>query len=65
MVKENGPDDYSVLDNVPTKRSARTMGLDLKTHTVVLPAADFLPPKQGERRGEMKPGSFVLVVVGR
>lgn len=65
VVKENGPDDYSVLDNVPTKRSARTMGLDLKTHTVVLPAADFLPPKQGERRGEMKPGSFVLVVVGR
>jgi DNA-binding beta-propeller fold protein YncE len=65
VVKENGPDNFSVLDNVPTKRSARTMGLDLKTHTVVLPAADFLPPKEGERRGEMKPGSFVLVVVSR
>jgi len=65
VVKENGPDNFSVLDNVATKRSARTMGLDLKTHTVVLPAADFLPPKEGERRGEMKPGSFVLVVVSR
>jgi hypothetical protein len=40
------------------------MGLDLKTHAVVLPAADFLP-KEGERRGAMKPGSFVLLVVAR
>jgi DNA-binding beta-propeller fold protein YncE len=65
VVKQEGPDKYSVLDNVPTKRSARTMGLDLKTHNVVLPAADFLPPKEGERRGQMKPGSFVLLVVAR
>jgi DNA-binding beta-propeller fold protein YncE len=65
VIKQGGPDSYSVLDNVPTKKSARTMGLDLKTHNVVLPAADFLPPKPGERRGEMKPGSFVLLVVTR
>jgi DNA-binding beta-propeller fold protein YncE len=65
VIKRDGPDQYSVLENVPTKRSARTMGLDLKTHNVVLPAADFLPPKEGERRGQMKPGSFVLVLVAR
>jgi DNA-binding beta-propeller fold protein YncE len=65
VVKQEGPDKYSVLENVPTKKSARTMGLDLKTHNVVLPAAEFLPPKEGERRGAMKPGSFVLVVVAR
>lgn len=65
VVKQEGPGDYSVLENVPTKKSARTMGLDLKTHNVVLPAADFLPPKEGERRGTMKPGSFVLVVLAR
>ena len=65
VIKQDGPDKYSVLENVLTKRSARTMGLDLKTHNVVLPAADFLPPKEGERRGQMKPGSFVLVVVAR
>lgn len=65
VIKQEGPDSYSILENLPTKKSARTMGLDLKTHNVVLPAADFLPPKEGERRGTMKPGSFVLVVVAR
>jgi DNA-binding beta-propeller fold protein YncE len=65
VVKQESPNKYTVLDNVPTKKSARTMGLDLKTHNVVLPAADFLPAKEGERRGTMKPASFVLVVVSR
>ena len=65
VVKQDGPDKYTVLENVPTKSSARTMGLDLKTHNIVLPAAEFLPPKEGERRGAMKPGSFVLLVVAR
>jgi hypothetical protein len=41
------------------------MGLDLKTHNIFLPAADFDPPAQGERRGKMKPGSFVILVVAK
>src|SRR5271157_2051619 len=65
VVKQEGPDNYSVLENVPTKKSARTMGLDLKTHNVVLPAADMNPPKEGERWATMKPGTFVLIVVGK
>jgi DNA-binding beta-propeller fold protein YncE len=63
IIQQNWPEKYDVLASVTTRRSARTMGLDLKTHTVVLPAADFLPPKEGERRGQMKPGSFVLFVM--
>jgi DNA-binding beta-propeller fold protein YncE len=65
IIERDSAVNYSVLDNVPTKRSARTMGLDLRTHNVVLPAAEFLPHKEGERRGAMKPGSFVLLVVAR
>ena len=65
VVKQDGPENYSVLENVPTKKSARTMGLDLKTHNVFLPAADMEPPKEGERRPRMKSGTFVLLVVGR
>jgi DNA-binding beta-propeller fold protein YncE len=65
VVHEDSPDKYTVVENVPTKKSARTMGLDLKTHNIFLPAADFEAPAQGERRGKMKPGSFVLLVVGK
>jgi hypothetical protein len=65
VVHEDSPDKYSVVENVPTKRSARTMGLDLKTHNIFLPAAEFEPPAPGERRGKMKPGSFVILVVGK
>ena len=65
VIHEDSPDAFTVVENVPTKRSARTMGLDLKTHNIFLPAADFDPPAPGERRGKMKSGSFVLVVVGK
>src|SRR6266850_31131 len=65
VVHEDSPDKYTVVESVPTKKSARTMGLDLKTHNIFLPAADFDPPAPGERRGKMKPGSFVLLVLGK
>jgi DNA-binding beta-propeller fold protein YncE len=65
VIHEDSPDKYSVVENVLTKKTARTMGLDLKTHNIFLPAADFDPPAPGERRGKMKPGSFVIVVVGK
>ena len=65
VIHEDSPDKFTVVENVPTKKSARTMGLDLKTHNIFLPAADFDPPAPGERRGKMKPGSFVLLVVGK
>ncbi len=65
VVHEDSPDKFTVVENVPTKRSARTMALDLKTHNIFLPAADFDPPAPGERRGKMKPGSFVLLVLGK
>jgi len=65
VIHEDSPDKFTVIDNVPTKKSARTMGLDTKTHNVFLPAADFDPPAPGERRGKMKPGSFVILVVAK
>jgi hypothetical protein len=65
VIHEDSPDKFTVVENVPTKRSARTMGLDLKTHNLFLPAADFDPPAPGERRGKMKPGTFVILVVAK
>ena len=65
VVHEDSPQKFTVVDNVPTRRFARTMGLDLKTHNIYLATADFDPPAPGERRGKMKPGSFVVLVVTR
>jgi hypothetical protein len=65
VVHEDSPDKFMVVENVPTKKTARTMALDLKTHNIFLPAAEFDPPAPGERRGKMKPGSFVLVIVAK
>lgn len=65
VVHEDSPNKFTVVDNVPTKRSARTMGLDLKTRNIFLPAADFDAPAPGERRGKIKPGSFVVLTVAR
>lgn len=65
VVHEDSSDKFTVVENVPTKKSARTMALDLKTHNIFLPAADFDPPAPGQRRGKMKPGTFVVLVVGK
>lgn len=65
VIHEDSPDKYTVVENVPTKRYARTMGLDLKTHNIFMPTADFDPPAPGERRGKMKPDSFVILVVAK
>lgn len=65
VIHEDSPDKFTVVEQVATKRSARTMGLDLKTHNIFLPSAEYDAPAPGERRGKMKPGSFAIVVVGR
>src|SRR5215472_9577899 len=65
VVHEDSPDKFSVVENVATKKSARTMTIDLKTHDIFLPAADFDPPAPGERRGKMKPDSFVVLMLTR
>jgi len=65
VVHEDSPEKFTVVENVPTKKSARTMALDLKTHNIFLPAADFDAPAAGERRGKMKADSFVVLMVTR
>jgi DNA-binding beta-propeller fold protein YncE len=65
IAHEDSPDKCTVIANLATKKSARTMGLDLKTHNVFLPAAEFDAPAPGERRGKIKAGSFVILVAGR
>ena len=70
VVREDAPDKFSVLDNVPTQRGARTMALDPKTHRVYLVSAEFGPPpaptpERPRPRPSVVPGTFALLVVGR
>jgi DNA-binding beta-propeller fold protein YncE len=65
VVHEDSPGKYTVVENVATKKSARTMALDLKTHNIFLAAADFDPPVPGQERPGMKPGTFVILVFAK
>jgi DNA-binding beta-propeller fold protein YncE len=65
VIHEDSADKYTVVENVTTKKTARTLGLDLKTHRIFLPVGEFEPPAPGERRGKMKPGTFAILVVGK
>jgi DNA-binding beta-propeller fold protein YncE len=63
VIHEDGSDKYSVVDNVPTKKSARTMALDPKTHNLFLPAADMVPPGPGQKWPTPKAGTLELLLV--
>jgi YVTN family beta-propeller protein len=59
---------YAVLDTVATQLSARTIGVDPKTHKLYLPAADLLASedKDGKKgRPRPAPDSFSIVIVSK
>ena len=67
---EDGPDRYSLVENVKTLPGARTMALDHKSGKVYLPVADFgpapAPTAENPRpRPRMVPGTFSVLVVGQ
>jgi YVTN family beta-propeller protein len=64
VIQENSADKFSVLDNVKTKRGARTIAIDESTNTIFLPTADFDPVAKGPNgRPMMMPGTFQVLVV--
>lgn len=66
VVHEDSADKFSVTEDLPTKKYARTMAIDFKTHNIFLPVAEFeeVTPK-GERRPPMKPNSFQVLLVSK
>jgi DNA-binding beta-propeller fold protein YncE len=70
VVREESPEKFSVVENVPTERGARTMALDLKTHRIFTVTAKFGPPppptpQRPHPWPSIVPDSFVLLVLGR
>ncbi len=57
-------EDPKVVQTVKTMVSARTMAYDAKAHRAYLLAAEFDAPVGGARRGQMKPGTATVIVVG-
>ena len=64
VIKEGSASDFTVFDNVATKKSARTCAVNEVTHEVYLPAAETQPGAAGERP-KVVPGTFGVVVVGK
>jgi DNA-binding beta-propeller fold protein YncE len=70
VVKEESPDKFSVVENVPTERGARTMALDPKSHQIFLVTAKFGPApaataEQPRPRPTILPDTFEVLVVGK
>lgn len=65
IIHEDSPNKFSVVENVPTKESARTMAIDLQAHNIFLPAAELQPPPEGQKWPTVKPGSFIMLVIGK
>ena len=71
VIKENSPASFTVEENLPTMPMAKTLTFDGKTQHVLLIGAEQTPPPNpppaGGRggRGQMVPGSFSIVVVGK
>ncbi len=70
IIRADGKDKFTVVENVATQRGARTMTLDAKTHKIYLPTAEFgaTPAPTAERprpRPAIVPNSFVILVYGK
>jgi YVTN family beta-propeller protein len=70
VVHEDSPVKFSVVENVATRKAARTMVVDEKTHRIYMLSAKFGPPpaptaEHPHPRGAIEPGSVTLYVFGR
>jgi hypothetical protein len=70
IIKENNPTSFKVEQTLQTQPRAKTLTLDTKTNHIALITAEFTPPPPaapGQRpgRGQMVPGTFSILIVGK
>jgi len=70
LFHEDSPEKLRVVETVQTEFGAKTMGLDLKTHNLLVDTADFDPApaptaKQPNPQRRPKAGTFRLLIYGR
>jgi YVTN family beta-propeller protein len=69
VIQEVNENKFTVLENFPTLKGARTITLNSKTHKIYLPTAEYgeTPAATTENprpRATMKPNSFLVLEVG-
>ena len=68
VFKELNADKVVFIENIPTEKSARTIGIDLTTHHIFLPAGKMETPaataENPKPRGKMVSGSFHVIEMG-
>jgi YVTN family beta-propeller protein len=68
VIKEMSPDKYLQVAKAVTKKGARTIAIDEKTHILYLPTSDFKPVEKVAEgkpsRPDMIPGTFQILEVG-
>ncbi len=70
VIREKSPTEFAVEQTVKTMTSAKTLTLDSKTGHILLITAEYAaptnPPAGGRPgRGQLVPGSFSILVVGK
>ena len=69
VVQEKDANTFTVLENVPTQKGARTITVNTKTHKLYLPTAGYgeAPAATAQNphpRAAVKPGTFVVIEIG-
>ncbi len=62
VVKESAGGKFSVLENMPTQKGARTIAVNKQTHHIYLPTTTFETAVAGQR-AKAVPGSFVILEI--
>lgn len=66
VVHEENADKFVRVEDITTKRGARTIAIDKTTGLLYLPTAEFEPADPAQKgRPKMKPGTFQVIVVGK
>jgi len=66
VIKEETTEKFTVIQNVQTRKGARTMALDPVTHRIYLATAEFGPaPADQPRKAPMLADSFTILVVDK
>ena len=62
IAHEESPDKLKVVQTLETAPGARTMALDLQTHKIYLPSAQFEAAAAGQKRPRIVPNTFKVLV---